>query len=336
MHLGEISFCDKIGFNIKSDETKKNILDKIDQLCSFKVIQRHYDRYNDNSISMLNKNPHLVSTRTNGNPYLLFLTKHNFTNQCIFIDKKIQHGYFYPRMIIGKFWFDDSLFDDTVFDGEMVKNNDGTWNFILSDLIVLNGNLLSSLNLIKRINKLSEILENMYIADKISTCSLFIKRYFTYDELDYLMKEFIPKLPYSVRGVYFKPLYIKFKEILYNFNEDLIKKVDRTKMKETHDTFMLKKDLVVPEMQKEIIVQKAKQVESDEKLFYVRKSNQPDLFELFASNEATGFEIACMNSLSVSKMMKQLFRDCNPNDKIKMMCKMHPKFHKWVPIQQVP
>lgn len=336
MHLGEISFCDKIGFNIKSDETKKLILERIDQLCSFKVIQRHHDRYNDNSLSILTKNPHLVSIRSNGNPYMLFLTKHNFTNQCIFIDKKIQQGYYYPRMIIGKFWFDDALFEDTVIDGEMVKCSDGSWCFIMSDLIVLNGSLLSTLNLVKRMNKLSEILETSYVPDRISTCSIMIKRYFGYHELDHMVKEFIPKLPYSTRGIYFKPLYLKFREILFNFNDELIKKVDRTKLKERHDTFMLKTDVAIKEKAPELPVAPVAS-SGDETLFYVRKSNQPDLFELYKTNEDnSSHEIACINSLSVSRMMKDLFKECNPNDRILMVCKFHPKFNKWVPIRKAP
>lgn len=341
MHLGEISFCDKVGFNIKSDDTKKIVLQKIDDLCSFKVIQRHYDKYNDNSLSILNRNPHLVSVRTNGNPYLLFLTKHNFVNQCIFVDKKIQQGYFYPRMIIGKFWFDDSLYEDTVFDGEMVKANDGSWIYIINDIIVLNGEILSSLNLIKRVNKLSELLETKYVPDALSTCSIIIKRYFTYDELEQMNTDFIPKLPYSVRGLYFKPLYLKFKEILYNFNDSLIQKVDRSKLKKSHDTYLLKDKLATSSLEPEKHVPAEVKLvlpESDqeEKVFYARKTNQPDIFELHTTMDSSSFDTACINSISVSRMMKELMKDCNPNDKLKVVCKMHPKFKKWVPIRGTP
>ena len=68
MHIGEISFCNRIGFNIKSDEFKKQVLEDLARY-GCKVIQKHHDRYGDQSPSILHTNPHLRTMRTNGNPY---------------------------------------------------------------------------------------------------------------------------------------------------------------------------------------------------------------------------------------------------------------------------
>ena len=89
MRLGEISFCGHIGFNIKSDELKKRILDEIDLNFKKKIIQKHHEPFNDSMINTLNSNPFLMALRSNGNPYFLYLTKYNNVNQCIFIDKKM-------------------------------------------------------------------------------------------------------------------------------------------------------------------------------------------------------------------------------------------------------
>lgn len=344
MHLGEISFCDKIGFNIKSDETKKRILQELDDLCAFKVIQKHYEKFNEQSNSILSKNPHMLSVRTNGNPYLLYLTQHNFVNQCIFIDKKIQHGYFYPRMIIGKFWFDDELFKNTLLDGEMVKANDGSWVYIINDIIMYNGEQLSNWNLIKRINFVQNMLVNKYQPDALNTCLLVIKRYFYYNEADYLLESFIPSLPYTCRGIYFKPLYLKFKDILYNFDESLIQKVTRTKYK-TVSTFLLKNDISesskshADKLPTTTVQPQVSHTELDTKnshVFFAKKTNQPDIYELYASSDSKDFTIACINTMSASKLMKEAFLDCNPNDKRKVLCKYNDKFSKWIPIEIVP
>lgn len=346
MHLGEISFCDKIGFNIKSDDTKKKILDELDTLCSFKVIQKHYEKYNENSLQVLNKNPHMISVRTNGNPYLLYLTRHNFTNQCIFIDKKIQHGYYYPRMIIGKFWFSDSLFNNTLLDGEMVKTNDGSWVYIINDIITYNRTLLSTYNLVKRIGVLNDILTNMYHHDPLNTCRLAIKRYFYYNEVNTMIEQFIPSLPYSCRGLYFKPLYLKFRDILLNFDDSLIQKVTRTKYKNV-STFLLKKDMVIdakqallmppppPLQQRSTIHHSITSDAKTDRQFYAKKTSQPDIFELYAESDSKEYEIACINTMAASRLMKEIFQNANPNDKFKVLCKFHEKFQKWVPIQEV-
>ena len=136
MQTGYISFCDSIAFNIKSDKIKKKILDDINNISSIKIIQKHFDVLNKNHFQKLNDIPHLVSLKTNGNPYLLYLTKYNFINLSIFIDKKIQPGYFLPRMIITYFQFDEELYNNTLFEGEMIKDKDGNWIFIINDLYI--------------------------------------------------------------------------------------------------------------------------------------------------------------------------------------------------------
>ena len=69
MQTGYISFCDSIAFNIKSDKIKKKILDDINSISSIKIIQKHFDVLNKNHFKKLNDIPHLVSLKTNGNPY---------------------------------------------------------------------------------------------------------------------------------------------------------------------------------------------------------------------------------------------------------------------------
>jgi hypothetical protein len=241
MHLGEISFCDNVGFNIKSEDIKKKILHELEEVYNFKIIQKHYERFTDAMLPMLNKNPHLVSTRTNGNPYLLYLTRHNFVNQTVFIDKKVQHGYFYPRMINTKLSFKDEMYQNTLFDGEMVKDKDGKWVYIINDIIADSGRGMDTFNIVKRVNRVYDIMQNAFVVDPMDICALQVKRYFRYDEMQWMLNDFIPNLNYSVRGIYFKPLFLKFKDVLFNFDDTLIKKVVRTKYKEV-STFLLPSD----------------------------------------------------------------------------------------------
>ena len=76
---------------------------------------------NENHFKYLN-NPHLISVKTVGTNYF-FLTKINNINCCFYIDRKIKQGYTCPRIISVKYLFDDCVFDDTLFDGELVKDS---------------------------------------------------------------------------------------------------------------------------------------------------------------------------------------------------------------------
>ena len=241
MNVGEISFCNKIAYNIKSEDTKKFILDNLERKYKLRIIHKHYDKYNDSSLHILNKNPHMVCVRSNGNPYFLYLMKYNFIQYCVFIDKKIQQGYYLPRMIIVQLGFDDCLFEDTIFEGEMIKASNEKWYYIINDLLVCKGKQLHDVNHPKRMSLLYDIIDKHYEYEEYDQFDIGIKTYFRYNELDKMFNEYIPSLPYTCRGLYFKPLYLKFKDILYNFDDNLIKKVERIKYK-TVKQFILMND----------------------------------------------------------------------------------------------
>ena len=240
MQTGYISFCDSTAFNIKSDKIKKKLLDTINSISNIKIIQKHFDILNVNHFKKLNEIPHLVSLKTNGNPYLLYLTRHNFTNISVFIDKKIQSGYFLPRMIISYFQFDDSLYDNTLFEGEMVKDKNNNWIFIINDLYIHKNKLLVNNNILNRIDIIDNILKTEFNEDN-NICSFNIKKYFKYDELKYVIEDFSKKLNYTSRGIYFTPLYFKFKNILYNFDSSLVNIVKKVKYQKNNE-FLLMKD----------------------------------------------------------------------------------------------
>lgn len=339
MQLGEISFCDRIGFNIKSDDIKKQILEELESSTGFRVIQRHFDKYDDSvSFHKINNAPHLVSLRTNGNPYWLYLTKTNFVNQVIFIDKKIQQGYFYPRMIVSKLWFDPCLFNNTLIDGEMVKTKLGKWVFVTNDLVCDNGIHLTDLNLVKRLHMLYNIVENGLRLDETNVCFVEVKRYFSVTKVKEMMEQFMPSLPYTCRGIYFKPFFLKFKDILYNFNDDLIKQVTRIKQKHLQNSTFLVSNLSqiqTPQSKTQDSIPKKTSVPVSTKLFHVRKTNQTDIYDLIEDSKSSSVQIALVNNMATSKMLQDAFMTCNPNDRLLFMCAYNERFKKWMPVEQL-
>ncbi len=334
VHIGEISFCDKVAFNIKSDETKKYLLDHLDSKYGLKIITKHFDKFEERLMHNLNSNPHMLYVRSNGNPYFLYLTKLNFVNYCIFIDKKIQQGYFFPRMIITHFHFDDELFEDTIFDGEMIKMNGQKWTFILDDLIVHKGTYLKDQNVVKRLNILYNVLKTNYKEDSMDVCKFQVKKFFKYDEINKLISEYIPNLKYTCRGIYFRPLFLRFRDVLVNFDDSLIKKVERNKYKHIKN-FLLMDDQKTIEKQEVAKISKSSSTASTENLsgqnkFFVRKTNNPDVYEMFDS-KGTYIDIACIPSMKISKYMRELFVKKNIVDKIELEFEFSNKFNKWIP-----
>lgn len=325
MQISEISFADKIAYNVKSDDTKKYILDCINKKYNLKIITKHHEKFEERLIPSINNNPHLVCARSNGNPYFLHMFKYNFTNYCVFIDKKIQQGYYFPRMILCNFHFDDSLFNDTIIEGEMVKTKSGRWVFLLNDLLVVKGEYLHDNNVIKRLNILYELLEKDFLEDSFDICKFAIKKYFKYDNINELINVHIPKLPYTCRGIYFKPLFLRFKEILVNFDDNVVKKVERIKYKNTSN-FLLNED--APSIIKQELVQENKK--SKIVTFNARKTSNPDIYELYdLNNNLEG--TACIPTMKISKAMRCLFENKNVVDKIQIQCEFSEKFNKYIP-----
>ena len=335
MQVGEISFCNKIGFNIKSDEFKKTVLER---LASFgcRIIQKHHERFvAQTSLDVLNANPHLMTLRTNGNPYYLLLTTYNGINQCIFIDKKVQQGYVYPRMVIVKFWMQDTLFENTLFTGEMVNDgmnsNGGEWTFLIHDMFADSGCDTGSVNLVKRLNRCYEILSTLWVRDpRQDVCDIRVKRYFQYH--DYAdMIEWSKWLPYSCRGVYFKPLFTRFKDILYNFDDTLIKKVTKV-------TTFNNKQFVTKEEQAALAVVNAPPPpppKTNTIVMHIQKTAQPDIYQVYNIKDGSDAGIAFVNNIRVSKMLRERFERATPIDKIKFVSIFNVRFSKWEPIEEV-
>jgi len=340
MHTGYISFCDKLGLNIKSHEVKEKIVNDLQNRFGVKIIQRHHDRLESiQTLGRLQKNPHMVCLKTNGNPYFLYLTRCQYVNQCIFIDKKIQSGYFVPRMIISKFRFDDDLFDDTLIDGEMITL-DGKWLFLVHDMVVFKGRRLDQENTVKRIQMVHDILSSQYKPDSSDICHIQVKKYVTYDKLRELVEDFMPTLPYTCRGLYFKPLYLKFIDVLFNFDESLIIKVERIKYQAKNDTFhetiesVEKKEI---EVEKKIEKEKEKETEKKEDKadltsMLIEKTHQVDIYMVYDPETKKCVGNAAIPTLILSRKMQDLFKTTQLHAKVSISCKFHEKFQKWYPI----
>ena len=346
MNIGEISFCDQIAFNIKSDETKQYILNRLSTMYNIKIIAKHFEKFQDAMLRNISQKPHMLCVRSNGNPYFLYLTRLNFVNYCIFIDKKIQQGYSYPRMIISHFKFANELFDDTIIDGEMTKTSSGKWTFLIHDLVVHCKEHLININFVKRINLLYQSLQQYYSPDFNDICLFKVKKFFQYTEALDIFEKHITEVDYSCRGIYFKPLFLKFKDILINFDDNLIKKVERQKFKHIK-SFMLRED---EQLLKHAGNNDARNVDdasdstsniSNDSLpcgdvskfatYDTRKTNLPDVYELLDEHNKV-FSIACIPSLSISKHMRGIFSQRNIVDIVAIQYMYSNQFNKWMPI----
>ena len=351
MQTGVISFCDRICFNIKSLETKDDILNIIENKYNIRILEKHWHRLDEKNIEYIRKIPHLACLRSNGNPYYMFFTYYEGTPIIYFIDKKIHPGYQKPRIILGRGKFDESLFSDTILDGEMVKDNNSNWTYLINDIIVYKGNHLNNKSLPDRFQYIIDLFNNHYTSDKpFDVCNYLLKKYaMATQEGTKALIEFSKEVPYTFRGIYYYPFMFKYKPKLLNFDDSVIKSVYR-KVKDNLDFQLNSSDTPISTSAStstptftSVSTTKTKDLDldtkpvtelsdNDKKICWLRKTDYPDVYDVFDEIQGNKLSIAYVPTLMVSKMLRNLFKNATVAMFIPFECVLNTNVNKWLPL----
>lgn len=220
--LSNISFCDKQCSNLNNNKAKEELINFVQNKFKIEIIKKSYVVLNPHMMRNISYHQHILSTLTNGNIYLLFLTKIDGINCCFFIDRKLKNGYSYPKIHCVKYRFDDSLYENgTILNGELIRDQNRDWFFIISDILIYKGKSMKDKNILSRFNLLHSILKNEYKQDlDLEICPLQIKKLFLYKDLNVLINDFIPSLSYVCKGLVFNTLSSNFSDYAYIMPRD--------------------------------------------------------------------------------------------------------------------
>lgn len=323
----KISFCNVQIDNITTNEAKAYILNQMSILCSgIKFNSRYAKVYNEQYSKNL-KNPHIFCLKSSGTPYLLFLSQINNTNYCFLIDKKTNDKYPYPKIMIVPYDFSSDLFKGTLFECELIRDKNNDWSLGINDIYYHMGKNMNKTIIIDRLNTIHSIFTKEFKKNEyFSICPIFVKKYFDYKDIEEVNNNFIPKLSYNTRGLYFVPLRTDYSKILYLFSRDRhnstpISEINKSNLnKDNHKKGNLKKENAKKE--KKFI-------------FRIMKTMKPDVYELYLTNGDNLVKIgnALVQSIELSHKILDFFKDKDPMDEIKVECKLNKDFNKWVPIE---
>ena len=301
--LTKTGFCDKEIDNVTNNDMKQYILDNLKTKSGLQYTSKYAKIYNDNFSKNLN-NPHLVCLKSIGSPYFLFCTQIDDVNYCFLIDKKIKDGYKFPKIFLVHYRFESEIFNGTLFETELLRDNCNKWHLLLGDIYIYKGEKLDNKQITERMNIINDIILNKYIDDTFcNICPIKIKRYFDINQIKYITEEFIDKLDYRIRGLYFVPLKTSYAKILYIFKDDEYKK-SNYKNKTTIN-------------------------------FKIVKTIKPDVYELYLNNETKSSIIkqsyASIPNIKTSLWLKELF---DQKEDIIVECKLNKRFNKWAPLKE--
>ena len=356
MHTGVISFCDRIYLNVKCSIFKDEMLRRLNATFGIKVIARHWHRLEEKAIALVcnPRTPHWMCIRSNGNPYWLVLTVYEDVPMMVFIDKKVQPGYEYPRMILGRGQFPPSAYDGsgTILDGEMVKDKRGGWVYLINDALGCAGRVFATNQNISLQARLASVSNNVldgYVHDPhMSGCVFHIKRYFAPSAEGFThMLEMAQELPYTQRGVYFWPDRATYKPKLHNFDDSLIKAVVRTVKDVPEFREAVTREAVTREavITREAVCREApvmdapapktqyKEKPSDNSTttLWLKKTENPDIYDVYLPSNNDKLGVAGVPSLTTSKMLRAVFKTRTIAQPAAFECTWHDEFQKYVP-----
>ena len=171
---------------IKSPDFKNNVKKNIEDIGNFDLKGSYYNFLNKKTIYNLKNNKSYISLKSFGKRHILFLTKiknkNGEKNYSIFINKKNDD------FIICKLKFNESVFNGTLLDGELVKNNEGNWIFLIDDIPYYKGESIITSKLSDRYELLKNLIDNEYIEDpNINMCLIEYKKNYNLKKIQYLV-----------------------------------------------------------------------------------------------------------------------------------------------------
>jgi hypothetical protein len=301
--MNAIKFGNKKGLEV-SDKSFKNKIITTLQFYNINHEEKNYRFLDNNLINYLKINKHLVTLSSFGKKYYLFLTKINNKKYCFYINKKNN------SIISVRYRFKDVYFNNTLLDGELLKDNNNQWIFSVIDIIIDRGNCTDRYPLNQRLEMLDDMIRNNFNYDaNLDVAHLELKKYFEYKYINDIYENYKDKLSYRCSGMIFKNIIIYEKYLLYIFQENRTKK-----------SITLSKDHSLNKS-------------SDVITFSIKKTEFPDIYELYCSKDDIMYKygIASINTLACSIFVNNLFLNTSANSTLYVKCRYNKKFNKWTP-----
>jgi len=287
-------FCNQNVMDIKDELLKSFILKKLDEfyyLKKKKIIT-------EEELEIIKNNKYPIFIEYNSYRVIIFLTKYQNKNYCILIDQNIPNK---VKMLITKIRFDKNLYQDTIFEAEIVLNKNNNWDILIYDLKVYKGETITS-NIDEKISKIEDIIKNEYIDDKyMNLGNLKVKKKYYFKDLEDIILNKIDQSNYLVTGLSFID---QENYYIINFQNKIFTEKDDENIKSK---------------------------ELKNKIFEIKDSIMPDIYDLFDINK-TKVGIACISNLETSELCTKILDN---KDSCFVECKYNNKFKKWEPIKEI-
>jgi hypothetical protein len=282
------------------DELKLNLM-------KFKINLNHnYNKFlNVNTIDFLSKSKYKFCISTFGKKYFLYITNYASRNYCFYINKKTQ------EIIYIRYCFEDKCFKDTLLDGELVKDNNNKWNFLIQDIILYAGTYVKSHPLDSRISLMQKFINEDYKKDTdLDVCDLDLVNYVECQNLEYIFKKSQESnnFKYRISGLLFKVE---------------LKKKDNCDLMYIFPSNRSNKDKDKSGINKKEISNVIENMNFEKEYGIIQSTDMPDIYKILDKNSNLISHLSVLKFRD-SKILNQIFEEenefilkikCNKNNK---------------------
>lgn len=294
----------------------KNTIRGLINMLNMEMNTNYHIGLNEKNLHNIDPNEYKVCINTFGKKFLLFLTNYNNQNFTLFIDKKNE------VIMITEMEFDDKLYNNTLFDGELIKNQNHDWIYSITNLMIYKGvNVFKESTLDERSKKLKYIFANNFqLNEDKDICKIDIKDYFTCEYIQDLHDRYIDSVPYQCSGFLFQHITTP-KAYFYIFPQFRTNNKNTNNTNGYYDGTETSKVKIHPNKDKPFH-------------FEVLKTILPDVYDLYYlhNGKKTKYDIAYIPNMKTSKMLRNEFKDISEGKGKVFMSKYNSKFDKWTPV----
>ena len=339
MEVSQIKFCNKTAFNMKNNREKKTILDELNSKFNIDFLKKNFI-FSNKLTNLLMTNKFLCTYITQGNRYLLYLTRFHNENYSILIDTKLTNDHIQPKILIIQLSFSDKFYEtNTLLTGELVILFNNSYEFIIDDILVYKNRNQEDKNILEKLPILYDMLENHYFYDKnLHLCKLSVKKFYNIKDLEFEYENTIKNFNFKSNGFLFTPINTKLPKIEYNFfknnhnyntnNQNNTSKNNHLNQKNINKSNTYKNSLNSNRTHFTKVI--PSKVESNLLTFEIKSGNAPNIYYLYCYYEKTlnKHSIARIDTLECSEFVNDLL--LNKDSEI-IYCEFSNRFKKWIP-----
>lgn len=285
-------------------EYYKPVLTKLYNLINLQKIK--YQIINQkNHLDELTKSKYYISAHFQGNNFLFFMCIINNKKLNVLISKKELKYYLEQnnekdlKLYTIDCEIDDIFYNNTLLDGKMISDKN---IYNIHEVYYLEGKNVQNINLRNKLDNLNNLLNKIKIKDNITfkICKLY-----DYNELPDLLFNKLKISELKINGIIFLPEFSNKYYIYTNDQEfELLKNNNYIKPSNNTNT-------------------------NSNNEFLMKKTNLPDVYELFNDSDKKSCGIAHIPNIKTSHYFRTIFKDKNT---IKVNCIRSEKIKKWIPL----